>query len=184
MAEPFIGQIITTGFNFAPRGYATCDGQLLSIAQNTALFSLLGTQFGGDGRVTFGLPDLRGRVPVHQGQGPGLTPRTMGEMAGEENHTLISTEMPLDPPTTRSVLPPLKLPVAMLFGDPRPAGAVVPTVNVNAAPKVGKAAPLVLARIVIVELVLGAVVFATARSVPARPLNSPWTIATGPLPAA
>ena len=95
MAEPFIGQIITTGFNFAPRGYATCDGQLLSIAQSTALFSLLGTQFGGDGRVTFGLPDLRGRVPVHQGQGPGLTPRTMGEMAGEENHTLISTEMPM-----------------------------------------------------------------------------------------
>jgi microcystin-dependent protein len=95
MAEPFIGQIIMSGFNFAPRGYATCDGQLLSIAQNTALFSLLGTQFGGDGRVTFGLPDLRGRVPVHQGQGPGLTPRTMGEQAGEENHTLISTEMPM-----------------------------------------------------------------------------------------
>ena len=95
MAEPFIGQIIQTGFNFAPRGYATCDGQLLSIAQNTALFSLLGTTFGGDGRVTFGLPDLRGRVPVHQGQGPGLTNRTMGEASGEENHTLISTEMPM-----------------------------------------------------------------------------------------
>ena len=95
MAEPFVGQIITAGFNFAPRGYATCDGQLLSIAQNTALFSLLGTQFGGDGRVTFGLPDLRGRVPIHQGQGPGLTNRTMGEMAGEETHTLISTEMPM-----------------------------------------------------------------------------------------
>ncbi len=95
MAEPFIGQIIQAGFNFAPRGYATCDGQILSIAQNTALFSLLGTTFGGDGRVTFGLPDLRGRVPLHQGQGPGLTPRVMGEMSGEENHTLISTEMPM-----------------------------------------------------------------------------------------
>ncbi|MDB5035585.1 MAG: Microcystin dependent protein, partial [Chlorobi bacterium] len=65
------------------------------IAQNTALFSLLGTTFGGDGRVTFGLPDLRGRVPVHQGQGPGLTNRTMGEVSGEENHTLISSEMPM-----------------------------------------------------------------------------------------
>jgi len=95
MAEPFIGQIIMTGFNFAPRSYALCNGQLLSIAQNTALFSLLGTQYGGDGRVTFGLPDLRGRVPVHQGQGPGLTSRTMGEMSGEETHTLINTEMPM-----------------------------------------------------------------------------------------
>src|SRR5687768_15143831 len=81
MAEPFIGQIITAGFNFAPRGYATCDGQLLSIAQNTALFSLLGTTFGGNGTTTFGLPDLRGRVPIHQGQGPGLTNRTMGEVS-------------------------------------------------------------------------------------------------------
>jgi microcystin-dependent protein len=95
MAEPFVGQIIMAGFNFAPRGYATCDGQLLSIAQNTALFSLLGTTFGGDGRVTFGLPDLRGRVPVHQGQGPGLTNRTMGEVSGSETVTLISTQMPM-----------------------------------------------------------------------------------------
>jgi len=95
MAEPFVGQIIMAGFNFAPRGYATCDGQLLSIAQNTALFSLLGTTFGGDGRVTFGLPDLRGRVPVHQGQGPGLTNRTMGEVSGSETVTLISSEMPM-----------------------------------------------------------------------------------------
>jgi microcystin-dependent protein len=94
MAEPFIGQIITTGFNFAPTGYALCNGQILSIAQNTALFSLLGTQFGGNGQTTFGLPDLRGRVPVHQGQGSGLSSRSMGEMSGEENHTLISTEMP------------------------------------------------------------------------------------------
>src|SRR3954451_3573959 len=82
------------GGNFAPRGWALCNGQILSIAQNTALFSLLGTQFGGNGQTTFALPDLRGRVPIHQGQGPGLTPRTMGEQAGEENHTLINTEMP------------------------------------------------------------------------------------------
>ena len=95
MAEPFIGQIIQAGFNFAPKGYATCDGQILSIAQNTALFSLLGTTFGGDGRVTFGLPDLRGRVPIHQGQGPGLTLRVMGESSGSETVTLISTQMPM-----------------------------------------------------------------------------------------
>ncbi len=95
MAEPYIGQIIMAGFNFAPRGYATCDGQLMSIAQNTALFSLLGTTFGGDGRVTFGLPDLRGRTSMNQGQGPGLTPRTMGEASGQETNTLISTEIPM-----------------------------------------------------------------------------------------
>lgn len=94
MAEPFLGQIIVVGFNFAPRGYATCDGQIMSIAQNTALFSLLGTTFGGDGQVTFGLPDLRGRVSIHQGQGPGLTPRTMGEVSGQESVTLLSTQMP------------------------------------------------------------------------------------------
>lgn len=94
MAEPFIGQIIQTGFNFAPLGYATCDGQIISISQNTALFSLLGTTYGGDGQSTFALPDLRGRASVHQGQGPGLTNRTIGEEAGEETHTLISNEMP------------------------------------------------------------------------------------------
>jgi microcystin-dependent protein len=93
--EPYIGQISMAGFNFAPRGWALCNGQLLSIAQNTALFSLLGTTFGGDGRVTFGLPDLRGRVPVHQGQGPGLTTRVMGETAGQETVTLINSEMPM-----------------------------------------------------------------------------------------
>jgi microcystin-dependent protein len=95
MAEPFIGQIMLAGFNFPPVTWALCNGQLLPIAQNTALFSLLGTQFGGDGRVTFALPDLRGRAPIHQGQGPGLTPRTMGEEAGSETVTLISTEMPM-----------------------------------------------------------------------------------------
>ncbi|MEO8507625.1 MAG: tail fiber protein [Betaproteobacteria bacterium] len=94
MAEPFLGQVIIGGFNFAPRGYATCDGQLLSISQNTALFSLLGTTFGGNGQTTFALPDLRGRAPLHMGQGPGLSDRTLGEVAGEETHQLINTEMP------------------------------------------------------------------------------------------
>ncbi|MBL7974341.1 MAG: phage tail protein [Candidatus Kapabacteria bacterium] len=94
MAEPFIGQIIMAGFNFAPRNYAYCAGQLLSIQQNTALFSLLGTTYGGDGRTTFGLPDLRSRIPLHMGQGPGLTPRTQGEMSGSETVSLNQSQIP------------------------------------------------------------------------------------------
>ena len=80
--------------NFAPRGWAFCQGQILSIAQNTALFSLLGTTYGGNGQTTFALPDLRGRVPVGTGQGPGLPSVDLGEVAGEPTHTLITTEMP------------------------------------------------------------------------------------------
>lgn len=95
MAEPFVGQIIMAGFNFAPRGYALCNGQLLSIAQNTALFSLLGTTYGGNGTTTFALPNLQGRIPNHQGQGPGLSPRTLGEQAGSETVTLINSQMPM-----------------------------------------------------------------------------------------
>jgi microcystin-dependent protein len=94
VAEPFLGQIIMTGFNWPPRGWALCDGQIMSIAQNTALFSLLGTTYGGDGRVTFALPDLRGRASLHQGQGPGLTNRTIGEVSGEESVTLIVNQTP------------------------------------------------------------------------------------------
>lgn len=103
MAEPYIGQIILAGFNFAPLGYAKCDGQLLSIAQNTALFSLLGTTFGGDGQTTFALPDLRGRAPIHQGQGPGLSSKTMGEVSGSETVTLISSQMPTHTHTVRAL---------------------------------------------------------------------------------
>jgi microcystin-dependent protein len=94
MSEPFIGEIRMFGGNFAPRGWAFCDGQLLSIAQNTALFSLLGTTYGGNGQTTFALPDLRGRVPMHWGAGPGLTPRTLGESSGSETVTLLSSQMP------------------------------------------------------------------------------------------
>ncbi len=86
--EPFIGQIQLFGFGWAPTGWALCNGQLLSISANTALFSLLGTTYGGDGRTTFGLPDLRGRVPVGQGQGPGLSSVDLGEQAGVESVTL------------------------------------------------------------------------------------------------
>jgi len=93
-SEPFLGEIMMTGANFCPRGWANLDGQLLPISQNQALYSLLGTAYGGDGRMTFGLPDLRGRVPLHVGQGPGLTDRRQGSKGGEENHALNIAEMP------------------------------------------------------------------------------------------
>jgi len=91
---PFVGQIIIVPFNFAPKGWMTCDGQILTISGNTALFSLLGTTFGGDGVHTFALPDLRGRMPIGAGQGPGLSLRDMGENGGEEQVTLTVEQMP------------------------------------------------------------------------------------------
>jgi len=93
-SEPFIAEIIMFGGNFAPRNWAFCDGQLLAISQNTALFSLLGTTYGGDGRTTFALPDLRGRVAMHAGSGPGLTTRRLGEKSGVESVTLNAAQMP------------------------------------------------------------------------------------------
>jgi microcystin-dependent protein len=89
MAEPFLSEIRMMSFEFAPKGWALCNGQLLPINQNQALFSLLGTTFGGDGRVTFGLPDLRGRTPIHVGSG-----HTLGERGGEQAHTLSIAEIP------------------------------------------------------------------------------------------
>ena len=94
MSEPFIGEIRAFGFNFAPRGWAFCQGQLLAISANSALFSLLGTTYGGDGRTTFGLPDLRGRVAIGQGTGPGLSARLMGQKAGVESVTLNTNQIP------------------------------------------------------------------------------------------
>lgn len=92
--NPFLAEIRIFAGNFPPRGWAFCNGQILSIAQNTALFSLLGTTYGGNGQTTFALPDLRGRSSMHWGQGPGLTERVLGEMAGENNVTLLTTEIP------------------------------------------------------------------------------------------
>lgn len=89
MAEPFLAEIRIVSFNFPPKGWAFCNGQLLPINQNQALFALMGTTYGGDGRVTFALPNLQGRIPVHVGNG-----FTLGEMAGEEQHTLTMSEMP------------------------------------------------------------------------------------------
>lgn len=92
--DPFIGEIQLVAFNFCPRGFFKADGQILSIAQNSALFSLLGTTYGGNGVSTFGLPDLRGRVPLNWGQGPGLSNYTIGEVGGLENTTLIVSNLP------------------------------------------------------------------------------------------
>ena len=94
MSQPFLGEIRMFAGNFAPRGWAYCEGQLVAVSQNEALFSLFGTIYGGDGRTTFGLPDLRGRVPIHYGNGPGLTPRNIGTKLGTENETLTVNELP------------------------------------------------------------------------------------------
>lgn len=94
MSDPFIGQIIMFGGNFAPRGWAFCDGQLLQIATNSALFSILGTTYGGDGRTNFGLPDLRGRVPIHNGAGVGLDSYRLGQKGGSEEVTLATAQLP------------------------------------------------------------------------------------------
>jgi len=94
MSEPFIGEIRSFGFNFAPVGWAFCNGQLLSIAQNTALFSILGTTYGGDGKTTFALPNLQGSIPMGAGQGNGLTNRVPGESGGTETETLTNQQIP------------------------------------------------------------------------------------------
>lgn len=92
--DPYIGQLMLVGFNFAPRGWATCDGQLLAIQQNSALFSLLGTTYGGDGKTTFALPDLRGRVPMHRGNGPNLPAALIGAKTGAPKTKLSVANLP------------------------------------------------------------------------------------------
>ncbi|MGH9459368.1 MAG: phage tail protein [Thermoanaerobaculia bacterium] len=94
MADPFVAEIRIFPFNFAPKGWATCDGQLMPISQNTALFSLLGTNYGGDGKSTFALPNLQGSAPLSSGQGPGLTNRDIGETGGTPSVALLEAEMP------------------------------------------------------------------------------------------
>lgn len=94
MSQPYIGEIRMVGFNFAPIGWAQCDGSLLPISQNEVLFAVLGTTYGGDGQSTFALPDMRGRIPVHQGSGPGLSPRVVGQTFGSESVTLLASQMP------------------------------------------------------------------------------------------
>jgi microcystin-dependent protein len=94
MADPFVAEIRIFPFNFAPKGWAWCDGQLLPLSQNTALFSLLGTTYGGNGKNNFALPDLQGRAPMHPGQGPGLSLHDLGETGGSETVTLLESEIP------------------------------------------------------------------------------------------
>ena len=103
MSEPFIAEIRIFAGNFAPRGWAFCDGQLLPISNNTALFSLIGTTYGGDGRTTTALPNLQGRAPMHPGRGPGLTSRRLGEKVGVETVTLAEAQIPSHSHTARAV---------------------------------------------------------------------------------
>ncbi len=118
--DPFIGEIQWFAGNFAPRGWAFCDGQLLPISSYTALFSILGTTYGGDGRTTFALPDVRGRVIVHEGAGPGLSSRRLGEEGGTETETLNTNQMPSHTHTLRA--------------NSGPSSEVSPTNNVLASP--------------------------------------------------
>ena len=114
MADPFVAEIRIFPFNFAPKGWALCDGQLMPLAQNTALFSLLGTTYGGDGKSNFALPDLQGRVPMHPGQGPGLSLHDLGETGGAETVTLLESEIPAHSHTLRGS--------SLLSDTPSPAG--------------------------------------------------------------
>jgi microcystin-dependent protein len=122
VTEPFIGTIQPFGFNFTPRGWAPCDGRLLPIAQNTALFALLGTTYGGNGTTTFALPDLRGRTMVNQGQGPGLSNMTLGQQGGTETVTLQVANLPAHNHT------------ATLFGENAFADNASPKGNLLATP--------------------------------------------------
>ncbi|MEK7952935.1 phage tail protein [Luteolibacter soli] len=102
MADPFVAEIRIFPFNFAPRGWAWCDGQILPLSQNTALFSLLGTTYGGNGKSNFALPDLQGRAPMHPGQGPGLSLHDLGETGGSDTVTLLESEIPSHTHTLRA----------------------------------------------------------------------------------
>src|SRR3712207_5363204 len=109
MADPFVAEIRCMGFNFAPTGWAQCNGQILPISQNTALFSLLGTTYGGDGKSTFALPNLQGRAPMHPSQGPGLSLHHLGETGGAETVTLLRSEIPVHTHTTSASSGPANL---------------------------------------------------------------------------
>jgi microcystin-dependent protein len=121
--DPFVAEIRVFGFNFAPKGWAQCDGQLLPISQNTALFSLLGTMYGGDGKSTFALPDLRGRAAMFHGQGPGLSLYDQGQTGGTETVTLLESEIPVHQHSLRAA--------------PDPADVAVPNANAALAPSDG-----------------------------------------------
>jgi len=128
MADPFVAEIRIFPFNFAPKGWAFCDGQLLPLSQNTALFSLLGTTYGGNGISNFALPNMQGNAPMHPGQGPGLSLHDLGEMSGSETVTLLAAEMPAHTHTL------------MAAGNPPPANAGIPDPSVALARSSGTTA--------------------------------------------
>jgi microcystin-dependent protein len=139
-SEPYIGSIALFAGNFAPRGYALCAGQLLPIAQNTALFSILGTYYGGNGTTTFALPDLRGRAPIGTGNGPGLSNITLGEVAGNESVTMQQSNMPphnhtigVDGNTVDSFTPANKIPGSSGFGNANLYSSATPNATFNPA---------------------------------------------------
>jgi microcystin-dependent protein len=125
--EAFLGEIRMVGFNFPPRGYANCDGQLLSISTNTALFALYGTMYGGDGRTTFALPDLRGRSAIHPGSGPGLSTISQGQKGGAETVTLTQNQMPSH--THDATSESIELSSARLGNSTSPSGRIMATTN-------------------------------------------------------
>ncbi len=120
MTDPFVAEIRIFPFSFAPTGWARCDGQLLPIQQNTALFALLGTTYGGDGRSTFALPDLQGSAPMHPGQGPGLSLHDLGEVGGSESVTLLASEIPVHAHVLQAA--------ALAADQPSPEGTLTATV--------------------------------------------------------
>jgi microcystin-dependent protein len=129
---PYLGEIMLFSGNFAPKGWMMCNGQLLPINQNQALFSILGTTYGGDGRVNFALPDLRARVPIHRGLGPGLTNRALGSTGGEAAHTLVPTEIPAHTHAARGASAPAS--------SAAPSSALVPARNPAQIPEWGPTA--------------------------------------------
>jgi microcystin-dependent protein len=128
MADPFVAEIRIFGFNFAPKGWAFCDGQLLPLSQNTALFSLLGTTYGGNGKSNFALPDMQGNAPMHPGQGPGLSLHDLGETGGGSTVTLLDSEMPSHPH------------LVQCKGTPPPSNAGTPDPSVTLARSSGTTA--------------------------------------------
>ena len=134
--DPFVAEIRIFGFNFAPKGWAFCNGQIMPISQNTALFSLLGTTYGGDSKSTFALPNMAGNAPMHPGQGPGLSLHTLGETGGEETVTLLQTEIPRHSHTVQSVPPNLpadsNVPTNNSFGKSAQGNAYTPPANMVA----------------------------------------------------
>lgn len=136
MSDPFLAEVRMVGFNFAPRGWSFCNGQLLPIAQNTALFSLLGTTYGGNGQTTFALPNLQGMVPMFWGQGPGLSSHDLGETAGTETVTLSQNELPAHthPVTAANVPGAVKAPSPDVGLDRTSGGNIYLTPPANLVP--------------------------------------------------